>query len=114
MKQIEDNISLLVENHFPEFYKEQGNTFIDFVREYYNWTQQTNNTLFFSRNLLENRDIDTTIDDFLYHYKEKYLSGAPVSFDRSRFNIKHVKDFYNSKGTERGSKLFLNRVYGVS
>ena len=114
MKIIEDNISLLVENHFPEFYKEQGNTFIDFVKEYYNWTQQTNNNLYFSRNLLENRDIDTTINDFLYHYKEKYLNGAPVSFDRSRFNIKHVKDFYNSKGTERGSKLFLNRVYGVS
>ncbi len=114
MKLIEDNISLLVENHFPEFYKEQGNTFIDFVKEYYNWTLQTNNNLYFSRNLLENRDIDTTIDEFLYHYKEKYLNGAPVNFDRSRFNIKHVKDFYNSKGTERGSKLFLNRVYGVS
>jgi hypothetical protein len=114
MKLIEDDISLLVQNHFPKFYEEQGNTFVEFVREYYNWTQQTNNNIFFTRNLLENRDIDTTIDDFLYHYKQKYLAGAPVNFDRSRFNIKHVKDFYRSKGTERGTKLFLNRVYGVS
>ena len=114
MKLIEDDISLLVKNHFPKFYEEQGNTFIEFVKEYYNWAQQTNNNIYFTRNLLENRDIDTTIDDFLYHYKQKYLAGAPVSFDRSRFNIKHVKDFYNSKGTERGTKLFLNRVYGVS
>lgn len=114
MKLIEDDISLLVQNHFPKFYEEQGNTFVEFVREYYNWAQQTNNNIYFTRNLLENRDIDTTIDDFLYHYKQKYLAGAPVNFDRSRFNIKHVKDFYNSKGTERGTKLFLNRVYGVS
>ena len=114
MKLIEDDISLLVQNHFPKFYEEQGNTFVEFVREYYSWAQQTNNNIYFTRNLLENRDIDTTIDDFLYHYKQKYLAGAPVSFDRSRFNIKHVKDFYNSKGTERGTKLFLNRVYGVS
>lgn len=114
MKQIEDNISLLVQNHFPQFYKEQGSMFIEFIKEYYNWAQQTNNNIYFTRNLLENRDIDTTIDEFLYHYKQKYLAGAPVNFDRSRFNIKHVKDFYNSKGTERGAKLFLNRVYGVS
>jgi len=114
MKQIEDNISLLVENHFPQFYKEQGNNFIEFVKEYYKWAQQTNNNLYFSRNLLEYRDIDNTIDDFLYHYKLKYLNGAPVNFDRSRFNIKHSADFYGTKGTERGTKLLLNRVYGVS
>ena len=75
MKQIEDNISLLVENHFPQFYKEQGNTFIEFIKEYYIWAQQTNNNLYFTRNLLEYRDIDHTIDDFLYHYKLKYLNG---------------------------------------
>jgi len=114
MKQIEDDISLLVENHFPQFYKEQGNTFIEFVKEYYQWTQQTNNNIFFSRNLLEFRDIDNTIDDFLYHYKLKYLTGAPVDFDKTRFNVKHSGDFYSSKGTERGTKLFLNRVFNVS
>jgi len=114
MKEIEDNISLLVQNHFPQFYQEQGNTFVEFVKEYYNWTQQSNNTLFYSRNLLEYRDIDTTIDSFLYHYKQKYIANAPVNFDRSRFNLKHIKDVYRSKGTERGAKLLMNRVYGVS
>jgi len=114
MKEIEDNISLFVQNHFPQFYQEQGNTFIEFVKEYYNWSQQSNNNIFFSRNLLEYRDIDTTVDSFLYHFKQKYLSGAPVSFDLSRFNIKHVKDLYRSKGTERGTKLWMSRVYGVS
>jgi hypothetical protein len=114
MKEIEDNISLFVQNHFPQFYQEQGNTFIEFVKEYYNWSQQSNNNIFFSRNLLEYRDIDTTVDSFLYHFKQKYLSGTPVNFDLSRFNIKHVKDLYNSKGTERGTKLLMSRVYGVS
>lgn len=114
MKQIEDNISVLVQNHFPQFYKEQGNTFVDFVKEYYNWAQQTNNTIFFSRNLLEYRDIDSTIDSFLYHYKLKYLEGTPTNFDRSRFNVKHSKDFYSAKGTERGTKLLLNRSFGVN
>ena len=114
MKEIEDNISLFVQNHFPQFYREQGSTFIDFVKEYYNWIQQSNNTIFYSRNLLEYRDIDSTVDSFLYHFKQKYIANAPVSVDRSRFNIKHVKEFYRSKGTERGTKLLLNRVFGTT
>ena len=114
MKQIEDNITTLVETHFPQFYKEQGNTFIEFVKEYYKWLQQSNNTNFFARNLLEYRDIDNTIDSFLYHYQIKYLNGSPVDYNKTRLNVKHSSDFYSSKGTERGTKLFLNRVYGVS
>ena len=114
MKIIEDNISVLVENHFPQFYKEQGNNFIDFVKEYYNWSQQTNNNLFYTRNFFENNDIDTTIDDFLFHYKQKYLLDSPENVENTRFNVKHSKDIYNSKGTERGVKLFLNRAYNVN
>ena len=111
MKQVEDNISLFVENHFPNFYKEYGNTFIEFVKEYYTWSQQTNNSLYFSRNLLEHRDIDSTLDDFLYHYKIKYLNGMPVNIVADRFNVKHYGDFYKSKGTERGVDLLLKRTF---
>ena len=114
MKQIEDNISLLVENQFPQFYKEQGNTFIEFVKEYYNWLQTSNNTNFYARNLLEYRDIDNTIDSFLYHYQQKYLNNSPVDYQKTRFNVKHSSDFYSSRGTERGTKLFLNRIFNVS
>jgi len=114
MRDIEDNISVLVENHFPQFYREQGNTFVNFVKEYFVWAEQTNNNIYFTRNLLEYRDIDKTIDTFLTHFEQKYLVNTPVDFDLSRFNIKKSKDFYSSKGTERGTKLLLNRVYGAS
>jgi len=114
MKQVEDNISLLIENHFPNFYKEYGNTFIEFVKEYYTWTQQTNNSIYFSRNLLEHRDIDKTLESFLYHYKLKYLTGMPVNGVSDRFNIKHFGDFYKTKGTERGVSLFLKRTFDAN
>ncbi|NBR22684.1 MAG: hypothetical protein EBU08_02630 [Micrococcales bacterium] len=114
MRQIEDNISLLVQNHFPDFYKEDGQVFVEFVKEYYNWAQESNNHLFFSRNLLEYRDIDSTIDKFLVHYKNKYLADAPVFYDKTRSNVKHSLDFYRSKGTERGTKLVFQEVWGLS
>lgn len=110
MKEIEDNISYIVQTHFPEFYKEQGNTFISFVKEYYEWTQSQNNTSYFSRNLFEFRDIDKTIDEFLVHFKEKYLSSIPLN-GNPRFNVKHALDFYRSKGTKEGVELFFNLVY---
>lgn len=114
MKQIEDDISSLVEDHFPQFYKDQGKPFIDFVEEFYQWSQQTNNYIYFTRNLLEFRDIDKTIDDFLYYYKSKYLTGTPSNSDQIKFNVKHSKDFYSSKGTERGTKLVINRIFNTS
>ena len=114
MKQIEDTISSLVQNHFPQFYNEDGESFINFVKEYYKWIESSNNSVYFSRNLLEFRDIDSTIDEFLVHFKNKYLAEAPVFYDKTRSNVKHALDFYRSKGTERGTKLLFNALYGAS
>ena len=114
MKEIEDSISVLVHNHFPDFYKEEGDTFVTFVKAYYEWAQQTNNHIFFTRNLLDYRDIDKTIDAFLVHFKEKYLIEAPVSISTTRQNVKNSLDFYRTKGTERGTKLFFKEVFSSS
>lgn len=114
MKQIEDNISVLVQTHFPQFYNEDGETFVEFVKEYYRWLESSNNATYFSRNLLEFRDIDSTIDEFLVHFKNKYLAEAPVFYNKTRSNVKHALDFYRSKGTERGTKLVFQEVWGLS
>ena len=81
---IEKYISQFVESQFPDFYKEQGPTFIAFVKAYYEWMESnsslvnSSNTVITndlnvalkppihqSRNLLEYRDIDTTLTEFL-------------------------------------------------
>ena len=113
MKNIEDNISLLVSNHFPQFYKDEGSLFVDFVKEYYSWAQQSNNYLYFARNLLEYSDIDSTIDSFLVHFKEKYIAGSPLNLSKIKLDVKKAKDIYRSKGTERGTKLFISREFGI-
>jgi hypothetical protein len=38
-EQIEKNISLLIENQFPAFYREQGPVFVEFVKQYYKWME---------------------------------------------------------------------------
>jgi len=109
---IEKTISNLIESQFPAFYAEEGPRFIEFVKTYYEWMEE-DNVLYHSRRLLEYNDIDTTIDDFLIHFKNKYLNS--IQFETvvdTRSLVKHSLDLYRSKGTERSVDLFFRSIFG--
>jgi len=50
-------IAPLVSQQFPSFYQQEGPRFIEFIEAYYEWLDQQG-PIFYSRNLLENADID--------------------------------------------------------
>ena len=115
MKKIESLISPLVENQFPSFYKEEGPQFIAFAKAYYEWLETSNNVIYQARKLTDYRDIDTTIDEFILQFKEKYLNN--IQFDTAtnkQLLVKNALDLYRSKGTERSIDLFFKLVYGTS
>lgn len=73
------------------------------------------NPTYLARNLFQIRDIDTTLDDFILHFKEKYLKN--IQFDiatNKQLLVKNSFDLYRSKGTERGIDLFFKLVYGIN
>lgn len=114
MRDIEDYISPLIESQFPSFYAEEGPLFVLFAKEYFKWLESSGNALYYSRNLLEYRDIDKTIDSFLVHFKEKYLSGVDFTSQSSkRVLVKAAIDLFRSKGSERSIDLLFKLVYGV-
>jgi len=109
---IEAKISSLIQHQFPSFYQNEGPMFILFVKAYYEWLEQTNNALFYSRKFLSFRDIDDTLESFLSHFQKKYLYGIP--FDvvaNKRLLLKHVLDVYRSKGSIQGYKLLFRLIY---
>lgn len=114
MINIESYVTPFVESQFPAFYREEGADFVLFLKTYYEWLQSSGQAVHYSRKLLEYRDIDTTIDDFITHFKQKYLQDLPyaTSSDK-RFLIKHIQDLYRTKGTERGAQLLLRLLYNV-
>ena len=115
MKDVEKLISPLIENQFPSFYREEGTQFIAFVKAYYEWLETSGNVLDRARNLPNYRDIDTTLDEFIVHFKEKYLKN--IQFDTAtnkKLLVKNSLDLYRSKGTERSIDLFFKLVYGTS
>ena len=110
--QIEKYISPFIESQFPQFYKEEGPVFIDFVRAYYEWMESNGNIINFSRSLLEYRDIDTTLENFIVYFKEKYINSLPESVVADKkLLIKHILDLYRSKGTNASYKLLFRMIF---
>lgn len=109
---IEQKISNLIENQFPDFYKSEGENFILFLKAYYEWMETTGNPVYHSRNLLNYRDIDNTIEGFLEYFQKKYLYGIPFDIiANKRFLLKHILDVYRSKGTIQCYKLLFRLIY---
>jgi len=112
MKDIEKLISPLIEQQFPSIYREEGDTFIAFVKAYFEWMEETNGVLYDSRRLPEYRDIDTTIDRFVDEFRKKYMFGIPQdAVVDKRLLQKHIKELYASKGTAQGLKLLFRLLY---
>ena len=130
---IDKNISQLIANQFPDFYKEEGELFIAFVKAYYewlesetyidktdpdanNWVEVVNESavLHNSRKLPEYRDIDKTIEAFILDFKNKYLSDIQFNVaTNKRLFVKNALEFYRAKGTPRAIDLFFKLVYGL-
>jgi hypothetical protein len=114
MKEIEKNISYFVDKHFPSFMQEDGPVFIEFVKEYYRWAEQSNNFLYHSRNLINYKDVDKTVDKFKVYFQQKYLQGTQLNTDKTASEVKHSLDVYRSKGTERSVELLFKNSYDIS
>ena len=94
MKNIEDLVSPLIQSQFPAFYNEEGPLFIEFVKSYYKWLETTGQQAYYARNLIEYRDIDKTVDDFIVHFKETYLKDLPLTNKTDeRLFVKNILDF---------------------
>jgi hypothetical protein len=122
---IQQKISPFVSSQFPEFYKTEGPNFILFVKAYYEFLEQdyaptyaangqstSTNILHQSRNLLNYRDIDNTLESFLEHFQKKYLYGIPFNvIINKRFLLKHILDVYRSKGSIQCYRLLFKLIY---
>jgi len=114
MKELEKYISPFTERLFPEFYREEGQMFISFVKAYYEWLESENQIYYHARRLPDYRDIDKVIEDFIVFFKQKYLSNIQfTTASNKQLFIKNSLDFYRSKGTPRAIDLFFKLIHGL-
>jgi hypothetical protein len=109
---VEKKISNFVESQFPQFYLEEGEKFVEFVKAYYEWMETENQITTQSRSLFDYRDIDNTLTKFLEYFQRKYLYGIPfnVIIDK-RLLLKHILDVYRSKGSIQCYRLLFKLLY---
>lgn len=109
-----------VKSQFPDFFLDEGEGIVNFVDTYYKHFSA--NTGYKIRDLQYQGDIDTTSEANLIRFNNKYTFGSgrfikelpAVITGDLRFIIKHIKDLYRSKGTERGIKLFFRLAFNDS
>ena len=108
----EKKISNLIATQFPEIYRIEGEGFISFVKSYYEWLEAPNNTVYHTRRILDYKDVDTTTNDLLIHFKEKYLNSIQFNTaTNTRLLVKHCLDLYRARGTQRAIDLFFKIVF---
>lgn len=105
-------ISPLVKSQLPEFVRDQHPLFVQFMEAYYEWLEEEKNVVHTTQNLLNYRDVDNTLDEFIVFFKNKYLHSFPdeIRSDKSKL-IKHIKQFYRAKGSEKSYKLLFNILF---
>ena len=112
MTNIVKNISQLVESQFPQVYQEEGAELVAFIKAYYEFLETTKQSTKLSREMFDANDIDKTLDQFIVHFKEKYLKDFPfVSATDKRFLVKNILDLYSTKGSEESIKLFMRMLF---
>jgi|TARA_B100001093_G_scaffold498611_1_gene546922 hypothetical protein len=104
---VKAKVSTVVGNQIPDFITDDSNNFKQFLEAYYEWMQ----TVYLPQSHLENiRDIDTTVDMFVEHFKNDIMQPIPEqALTDKRLLAKRIQDIYRSKGTEQSYK-FLFRI----
>jgi hypothetical protein len=65
--------------------------------------------------LLEQRDIDTVLNEYMQYMNFEFMGNIPVNMlANSRTFIKHIKDFYLSRGSEGSYKLLFQVLFNDS
>lgn len=109
---IPKQISYLIESHFPEFYKSEGQNLIAFLEAYYEWLESDSQVVGKSRDLLNYFDVDRSVDDFVANFKQKYLVNFPLlaQTDQRTF-VKRASEIYRSKGSQRAIELLFRLLF---
>lgn len=106
-------VSQLIESQFPAVYREDGPELVAFLEAYYEFLESDEKYSYkLGRQMFEISDIDASMDEFIRHFKETYLADFPYALTTDkRFLIKHISDFYQTKGSKQSLELLMKLLY---
>ena len=116
---IDNGPSNHIKTQVPEYVQAEHPVFVNFLEAYYEWLEQKVNV--FGRTVLlqDIADIDKTIDQYVVQFKKQFLLNFPEKLatdeDGNVVNektmLKNIKDFYQTKGSEKSYELLFRLLY---
>jgi hypothetical protein len=104
-----DRISNLVTTQVPFFVRNDHENFVKFLEAYYEYLEQDGKTINRTKILKEQHDVDQAIDMFAEKLYDYYLKLVPTTIKADKnIILKHAKDFYTARGTEKSIAFLLN------
>tara|TARA_Y100001938_G_scaffold135020_1_gene196156 strand:- start:4791 stop:7133 length:2343 start_codon:yes stop_codon:yes gene_type:complete len=111
---LHDRISVKVEGQLPQFVKQDHETFVAFLEAYYEYMEQTGKPYEIVGNLSNYHNLDATTTDFLNYFKKQFAEDIPEAVFANAnkpFVLKHIRDFYRSKGSEKAFQFLFRLLY---
>ena len=109
-----ERISVRVEGQLPDFVKQDHATFVAFLEAYYEYMEQTGKPYEIIGNLRNYFNVDKTVDDFLQYFKTQFGKDVPEAVFANANKpsvLKHLRDFYRSKGSEKSFQFLFRLLY---
>jgi len=102
------NLKNIVSKQVPDFIRSDYPAFVEFLKAYYEYLNQ-----YESRDLLDKRDIDKTLDSFIQYFRRELnaLGGEDFTYIDERLFLRKIKPLFKSKGTESAYKFLFKILY---
>lgn len=99
----------------PQFIRDEEmyETFVYFIQAYYDWLSQPLNIEDRTKNLLNYKDVDKTLDEFEQFFFNEFLQYFPEETLVDKRNlVKFSKEVYRRKSTPASFKFLFRAIYG--
>ena len=110
----DERISVKVEGQLPQFVKEDHATFVAFLEAYYEYMEQQGKPYEIIGSLNNYANLDKTTDEFLNYFKKQFGEDIPEAVFANAnkpFVLKHLRDFYRTKGSEKSFSFLFRLLY---
>ena len=113
VNEVYKKISPLIEQQFPEYIRENGPRFVAFMEAYYEYLEQSGKSIDAIRTLKDNQDIDRTVTEFVEYFRKQYALSIPkTALADKRLIVKHIREFYRSRGSQKSFKFLFHILFG--
>ena len=100
-------IAIALERQIPEYIRGEYELFVDFIKAYYEFLDQTQ-----QRNLEDIRSIENTLDEFIIRFKKELSVLFPTnSLENERFILQRIREFYQARGSKESFQFLFKILF---